>query len=416
MRRVALIVLMVPLLIWLAWTHLSGPGPRTPEALVEGLAGSDAVNCFAELRQNEEDLATAAIVKGTKHKRARVRAQCARLLGERQDIALVPALTAMLDDPDSGVSNNAAKALIPLLDDDEVLELLRSSRLEPDSQLVMASALLRDQGMLANAAFVDWLLDPTHEPQVRAGIYNAIRLRHTDSYGQRRLEKDNLAAVRAARQRIARQAQSEAFDPECNEAVRCTALIAYARLLGTEAYPRVVPMLKGQSQNLREAALVAVVATKDPRSVEVLSRILQDSGEAEPVRIVALLGLRAQVQAGNQDPILFRLISRTAQDSSQPLQLRASAMASLRTFRLDPKALQIARQSLTDKEPLIRARAAQSVAALGDKNASLGQVNCLEPSLVQLKLALACESKPEARGIIEGAVQAIQARIASRGK
>ncbi|MBS2035601.1 hypothetical protein JST97_11485 [bacterium] len=412
----ALLAILLGGLGWLGRGVLAGPGPKSPQALVEGLSGSDAVNCFAELRQNEDDTVTSAIVAGTKHPRSRVRAQCARLLGERQDVALVPVLTPMLADSDASVSNNAAKALLPLLDDEELLALLRDARLTPASQLVMASTLLRDQSMLANKAFLDWLLDRTHSPEIRAGAYDAIRLRHLSCYGEKKLEKENLAAVLEGRQRISQQARQDGLDVNCEEGVRCSALIVYGKLGGNQAYPELVKLLKSSTGTLREASLVAVVATQDPRSVALLSAMVKNSQEPDQVRAVALLGLRALVLDGLEDKSICPLVCQLAQDTGQPPQLRATAMGSLRAFRFNSRALQIARQGLTDKDPLIRMRAAQSVAGLGDKNARLGETNCLEPSLAQLKLALACESKPEARCALESAVRTLEGRMASRGK
>ncbi|MFN8608037.1 MAG: hypothetical protein U0931_10940 [Vulcanimicrobiota bacterium] len=416
MKKFAVAALAAAVLFSLVWVTGPARRARTPQALVEGLAGSDAVNCFAELNQNEDESVTAAIIAGTRHRRARVRSQCARLLGQRQDVELVSALTPLLADSDTGVSNSAARALVPLLDDEELLSLLRDSHLTPASQLVMAATLLRDPTTLTNTAFVDWLLDRSHSSETRRGAYQAIRARHSPCYGEKKLEKENLPAVLTARQRILVQARQDGFDPACEESVRCSALPLYATLRGSSAYSELLPVLKADSPQLREAALVAIGASKDERALALFTQIARDSAEMDSFRMVALAGLRARIQAGNQDAEIFKLFCQLAQDKQQATPVRAAAMGSLRVFRFDPEALAIARQGLSDKEPSVRQRAAIAVAALGDKNARLGERNALEPSLIQLKLALAVEGDAEARCALEGAVCTLQGRIASRGK
>ena len=75
---------------------------------------------------------------------------------------------------------------------------------------------------------------------------------------QKKLEKENLPAVLTARQRILVQARQDGFDPACEESVRCSALPLYATLRGSSAYSELLPVLKADSPQLREAALVAI--------------------------------------------------------------------------------------------------------------------------------------------------------------
>lgn len=415
MKRIGIAIVLAALLGSLVWASLPS-SRRTPQQLVEGLSGSDAVNCASELRQNEDDAFTQAIVEGTKSPKARVRAQCARLLGQRQDVELASALTPLLSDKDPAVSTQAARALVPLLDDDELLELIRNPQLPPASQLAVANVLLRNAAVLANQPFVDWLLDRGHTPEVRQGAYQILRAHHSPCYGERKSEKEQLAAVLAARQRIAKQARQDGFDPACDETVRCAALPLYAAITGSPAYAEVLPLLKSDSEPLRQACLLSLAATKDPKALELFFKIARDKQESEGLRAQALGGLRGLVADGAKDQRIFDLFCTYAVDPGQPAKVRAVSAGSLRAYRFIPRALQVALQAVHDKDPLVRQKAAQAVAVLGDKNAKFGEANFLEPGLVQMKLARACESDSCTQCAMDQAICNIESRIAGRGK
>lgn len=415
MKRIGIAVVLAALLGSLVWASLPS-SRRTPEQLVEGLSGSDAVNCASELRQNEDEAFTQAIVEGTKSPKARVRAQCARLLGQRQDVELASALTPLLSDKDPAVSTQAARALVPLLDDDELLELMRNPQLPAASQLAVANVLLRNAAVLANGPFVDWLLDRGHTAEVRQGAYQILRAHHSPCYGERKSEKEQLAQVLAARQRIAKQARQDAFDPACDETVRCAALPLYAVLVGAPAYSEVLPFLKSDSEPLRQACLVSLAATKDPRRLELFFRFAQDRHEAESLRVQALGGLRGMVADGAKDERIFGLFCKYAVDPEQPAKVRAISVGSLRAYRLTPGALEAARQALHDKDPLVRQKAALAVGGLGDNNAKFGDANYLEPGLLEMKVARACEADSCTQCAMDQAICNIERRIADRGK
>jgi HEAT repeat protein len=408
-------VFLAALLGSLVWASLPSR-QRTPQQLVEGLSGRDAVNCASQLRQNEDEAVTQAIIEGTRSPKARVRAQCARLLGQRQDVDLVSALTPLLSDQEPVVSTQAARALVPLLDDDELLQLLHNPQLPPASQLAVANVLLGNAGMLANPGFVDWLLDRSHSAELRQGAYFALRAHHSSCYGQRKSEQEHLAEVLAARQRIAKQARQDAFDPACDESVRCAAMPLYAAMTGSSAYADVLPFLKANSEALREACLVSLAASKDPRALELFFKIARDEHQAESVRAQALGGLRGLVAEGTKDPRIFELFCTYAVDSRQPSKVRAVAAGSLRAYRLTPGALEVARRALHDKDPLVRQKAAQSVGGLGDNNAKIGDANYLEPGLIELKLTRACESDRCTQSAMDQAICNLERRIADRGK
>lgn len=415
MKRMAFLAtaLLAGGLLWAA-----RPSRVSASKLVEGLNGSDAVNCFSELRQMEDDKTDEAIVAGTKHSSARVRGQCARLLGQRQDVNMVAVLAPMVSDPDPSVRNLAARSLLPLLDDEEMVELLRSDKLPPGSQIVMLAALLRDPLALTNASLLDWALDRKHGTEVRVGCYVNLRNHHCPSFGQKRAEKEQLSAVQAARQRITRQARADAYDDACPEEVRCAALPLYAALQGPAVYEEVLTFLKHPVPALREASLLALASTHDIRTWALFCRLAVDSRQPLGFRVSSLHGLRylARSLGKEKEKEAFPILCRIAEDGKEPVEVRAVALASLRPYRYEQEALRIARAAIQAPEPLLRQKAAFCLAGLGDWNAPPESPFYLEPSLKLVQDSLARESDAEAKCAMQGAVCSLEGRIANRGK
>ncbi|MBX3172113.1 MAG: hypothetical protein KF760_32210 [Candidatus Eremiobacteraeota bacterium] len=414
MKRIAVLgtALLAGGILWLG----RPAGGHSAQALVEGLNGPDAVNCFAELRQLEDEQTDAAIIAGTKHTSARVRGQCARLLGQRQDVTMAARLAPMLSDPEPIVRNQAARSLLPLLDDEETVELLRSTKLDPGSQLVMVGALLRDPVAITNKPLLDWLLDASHNSEVRVGCYVALRRYRCPEFGQKQSEKEQLPAVLAARRRIIQQVHDEARDASCEEAVRCAALPLYAALTGSTAYEEMLTFMQAPQPALREASLLALAETRDPRAWPLFCKLAGDTRQAPGFRVEALKGLRHMARAPGKKKEVFPLFCRVAQNTNEPPVIRAAALSSLRAYRFDAEALRIARESLTEQEPLVREKAAQCLSELGDKNASKDSPVWLEPSLELVKVALARETDPGAKCAMQSAICSLEGRLASRGK
>jgi HEAT repeat protein len=394
------------------------PANVSATTLVEGLNGPDAVNCFSELRQMEDEKTDEAIVAGTKHSSARVRGQCARLLGQRQDVTMAAILAPMVSDPDPSVRNLAARSLLPLLDDEEMVELLRSDKLPPASQIVMLAALLRDPLAITNAPLLDWALDRAHPTDVRVGCYVNLRSHHCPNFGEKKAEKEQLAEVLAARQRIIQQARADAYDGDCPEEVRCAALPLYAALSGPAVYDEVLAFLKHPLPALREASLLALASTHDARTWGLFCKLAVDSRQPLGFRLSSLHGLRylARGLGKEKEKEAFPILCRVAEDRKEPVEVRSVALASLRPYRFEQEAMRIARAAMQAPEPLLRQKAAFCLAGLGDWNAPPESPFYLEPSLKLVQDSLAKESDAEAKCAMQGAVCSLEGRIANRGK
>lgn len=415
MKRMAVLATAVLAggLLWAA-----RPASVSATTLVEGLNGPDAVNCFSELRQMEDEKTDEAIVAGTKHSSARVRGQCARLLGQRQDVTMAAILAPMVSDPDPSVRNLAARSLLPLLDDEEVVELLRSDKLPPASQIVMLAALLRDPLAITNAPLLDWALDRTHPTEVRVGCYVTLRKHHCPSFGEKKSEKEQLAAVLAARRRILQQARADAYDKHCLEEVRGAALPLYATLMGPAVYDEMLAFLQQPDPALREAGLVALAYTHDARAWDLFRKLALDRRQDPGFRIASLSGMRYMSRGlgEKKEKEAFPILCRIAEDRQEPTELRSVALAGLRPYRFEQEAMRIARAAMQAPEPLLRQKAAFCLAGLGDWDAPPESPFYLEPSLKLVKDSLARESDADAKCAMQGAVCSLEGRIANRGK
>lgn len=361
------IFLAIPILVaGVLWAVRPAP-PATARSLVEGLDGRGGVYCFDQLRQTDSEEVEEAVVEGTRHRSPRVRGQCARLLGLRQDVTMVHFLEPLLGDPDLGVRAQAAKAMVPLLDDQELLEMLLGDRLTPSARLGVVHAMLRDPGAITNKPLLDWLLDRKHPAELRAGAYLAL----CASGAVCKLSKADTAML-AAQQRILQQAKADGFDKKCPLPARSGALQLYAAFHGSEAFAEVLPLTRAQDPGVREAALLALASTKDERAVPLLCAV--------------------------------------SQDSSQAVSTRALALGALPTFRWNAQALETARGALEEDNACLRAQAARAVGVLGDKNAPSGSPAHLGASVEGVKKALAQERDPDAQCALRGALCSLEAR------
>lgn len=404
-KRIALLgaVFLVGGLLWVA-----RPAGGSARALVEGLNGRDAVECFSQLRQLEDEKTDEAIIEGTKHSSARVRGQCARLLGQRQDVTMVSVLTPMLSDQDPSVRTQAARSLLPLLDDEQVVELLATSDLSAGSQMVMLGALLRDPLTLTNKNLVDWALDRRHTPEVRSGCYLVLRTHHSPCFGN----KEQLAA----RTRIQQQSHQDVLDKACPIEVRCSALALNATLRGTSAYNEMLGFLKAPEPQLREASLMALAFTEDARAWPLFCGLVLDTHQADGFRVNTLAALRFVSRKQKKEKEAFPIFCKVAESTTNPVPVRAAALGYLRTYRFELEAMRIARRALEEKDAAIRLKAAYCLSGLGDWNAPLDSPLWLQPSLDLVKAAQAKETDPAAKCAMDSAICSLESRIANRGK
>lgn len=328
--------------------------------LVEGLASGDGVACFAALRQDDSSRCRAAIISGTAHRSARVRSQCARLLGLSQDISTVTNLQAMLTDPDLGVRQQAARALVPLLDSDELVELLKSQQLPVVARAAIVSAMLRDPAELTETGFLDWLLDRSHPAQMRVFLYRALRDSHAPCYGDARGEAKLKPVVEQARRRIAEQVRADVHNRAEPVEVRAAALPLLAALAQGQAVAEILAVFESRDSGprLREAAILALGCTRQPQALATLGPVASDPNLPLSLRLGAVGGLSG---LGNQD------------------------------------AAQALRSLLSDSDPRIRAKTATALYAIRDQSA-------LEP----LRQALEQELDDDAQRSLRWAVRGLE--------
>ena len=338
---------------------------KSPQQWVNGLAGQDGVACFASLRQASEPEALESILQGLHHPNPRVRGQCARLLSQRQNVTVVDDLQPLLSDRDSGVRQQAGRAMVSLLDDRELLELLNSDKISEPARVALAQAMLRDPAELTEKPFLDWLLDVHHRPALRASLYRSLRESHAPCYGQTKREQPLLEGVLKARQRIHQQVHRDALNPRENLEVRAESLHLYALLAGPASFSELNALTTpAATYRLREAALLSLGATGHPQAVARLARVAADEQLPGSLRQSALMGLQ---QMSNQPAATLAVI---------PL--------------------------LQSPEANLRRRAASALFHLGDKRA-----------IPPLQAALAQELDDDARCVMNAALRHLQGREAA---
>lgn len=426
------LALLIPLLVGAAFW---GFRAESPGQLVAQLDGPEGVKVFARLAQRDDEEALRAIIEGTHHSSPRVRAQCARLLGDRQDVTLVPHLEAMLADKDEGVSGQAARALVSLLDEQELMEMLPGTPRSPAAQRVLLQGTLGQSNCGVNGAMLDWCLDRRHSAELRTQACLALRDSTAPEAGQ-------------ARQRILREARKEAFDPACPGAPG--AVQVYAWLRGPAAVEEILPLTRSPVAELSQGAYQALslslargkgeaarlrvcnqarrnafddrcprhgrigglqlyLSLGGPASLEEVQPLIRsaDSSLAEAA-VVAV--------ASTRDDRAATILCPLFQEKGLPLNVRVAAVGSLVNFRWNAQALETARLALNDPEPRVRAAAASSLAMLGDKNSPDDSRYGLAFSIEPVKKALASEADPQTRGALNNALSALEGRLATRQK
>jgi HEAT repeat protein len=350
----------VLLLAFLCLTGCEAAQPA-PEQLVAGLAGPQAVEYFALLRQQaDEDAARDAIVAGLNSPNARVRGQCARLLGTRRDVTLVDPLRRLLLDPNPTVRWQAARAVVPLVETRELVGWLRSAQLPVASRLVLARAMLVDPAELTEPSFVDWLTDPKHPEAYREALYRAQLEFHAPKYGNRRDERPLVQDVSSARQRIATSLRSDALDRRKTPDLRAAALQLYGALAGSRAFAdiRRVTLSEAAGSPIHNAALLALGRSEDPRGVPILAGYIADRSLSFSVREVAVRGMVGLSRAPGAPEVLLAVLS-----APEPVLRHAAAMG-LASAR-DPKVLPALSAALTlERDPEVRRRIQASIAHL----------------------------------------------------
>ncbi|MBT9585266.1 HEAT repeat domain-containing protein [bacterium] len=314
---------------------------NTPAQWVEGLACKDGVACFASLRQGSDEEVLQSIVAGTRHVSPRVRSQCARLLGMRQDITMLEHLQPMLVDTDGAVRQQAARALVPLLDDEELLEMLKSPQCPMVARATLAHAMLRDPAELTSRPVLDWLLDRGHPTELRAYLYGAVRESHSPCFGKANGELPLLNQVKEARQRVVEQARLDALNEQEPLEVRAAALQLWALFAGSSSYADIYKMVNTPQSpyRLREAALISLGASHHPQALTVLSGVAHDERAPASLRQSALLGLQQL-----DDPQAMEVILPLLQHAEA--RMRASAACAL--YHLgDKRAVEPMRQAMT---------------------------------------------------------------------
>lgn len=109
--------IMLLLLAILAFSSLSLHAAAKPpdyERLIrQSLWGSanESLSAAERLSDSQDPAAVAALLDGLKARDSRIRVECAKLLGERGDAGMAPALVLLLQDRDTAVRQQALRAL-----------------------------------------------------------------------------------------------------------------------------------------------------------------------------------------------------------------------------------------------------------------------------------------------------------------
>lgn len=338
--------------------------PYVPAEWVEKLAGAEGIAAFSELEQHREDATSQALVVGLRHPQARVRNQCLRLLGTRQDTRWIDAIVPLVNDTDQGVANQAARVLLQLMDTPELVELLQSGKVGEKGAILLTTLVLQDPLEVACQPLLEWILQTTDSERnivVLRGLREAWNPR-----AQRRIGKrypDLVASLEEAHHRLSRRALELAEAPTSSEELRFHAYALYACFGGPKSYPRI--------QKIYQA-----VRSPDQRMIGLL-----------------LLGL-------TQSPEAIPELKRIALDRNQSLEFRVAGARALSRMPYQPEAQQALVELLQAPEPNLRERAYGGLAWTGE-------ASCL-PALRQ---AAEKESEPRLRRRARDAVSRVEGRL-----
>ena len=276
--------------------------PADPGKLVEALSGSEIVAAFSVLESSQEAGIVPAIVEGTHHPNARVRAQCAKLLARRRDVTGIEPLKKMLGDSDLLARGQAARSLVTLLENEPVKELIARTDLSWQARHALIQAFLRlGPESLLEPECLDWLDGPSWPLPARIANIKALRARYTPA--SRELP-EGTARVQTMIDRAHRIARNESNDVEW----RAAAWGLYARLSGPVCFEELVGVRAATPhRRLQESLTVALGLSAHPEALPRLAAIARDRKQFSSVRCAALQGLAELASYDASDVILEAL-------------------------------------------------------------------------------------------------------------
>lgn len=238
-------------------------------SLIEDLGTNQAVNAYRELDQSTDPAAFNALLEGTRNSKARVRAQCARLLGRKKDVTAISSLKTMLGDPDRSTRVQAARALVVLADPQQVLEWMQEPQTTPPVREVLAASLVNDQCEEVVPVLRGWLEDKKQPLALRM-----IACRGLQDTGQ--AEPLLLAQVK---------------DASNDQELRARALEAYGASAGPQGVAELARWLTRPPLKLQEGAIKGLGHARSPEALALLEPIYRDRTLPTSHRHFAVLGI-----------------------------------------------------------------------------------------------------------------------------
>lgn len=245
--------------------------PALP-ALIEDLGTNKAVAAFRELDQNADPAVFDALLEGTRHAKARVRAQCARLLGRKKDVTAISSLKAMLSDSDRLSRVQAARALVVLADPQQMLEWLQDPQTSPPTREALAAALVDDQCEEVIPVLRTWLTDKQQSLALRLIACRGLQ--------------DAGALVEVSSLLLA-QAKDATNDPE----LRARALEAYGATAGAAGVTELAGWLQRPPLKLQEGAVKGLGHAHCPAALSHLEKTYRDRSLGTAHRYLAVLAI-----------------------------------------------------------------------------------------------------------------------------
>ena len=289
----------------------SRPQPVSTADLIERLAvrGPETYNALAE-RKEVGDVRLVEAALG--HRRSRVRAGCARLIGSYQDVTRVDSLLPLLDDPVATVREAAAHSVFRLWEVGEVLSWIQRRTTSRRARQALMLAVLDAPVELLEPEWLEWLLGLEGDPELEASMFSALS-RHGRPQGNER------EALERAYERLLARARRCAQSPRYSWELRVEALQFWTNFAPGEVIP------------------LALYWSGSPD----VSEYARESG-------MAVLGRCGQNW-------LAGYLRSQAENTAVPIRQRRAALASLVRY-MDPKdsADYLLRQSATVADPRFR--------------------------------------------------------------
>lgn len=302
-----------------------GTARRSPQELVSDLAGDYAVQSYRLLERSQDPDFRQAVVAGLSDSNARVRSQCARIVGGWRDVDFVELLTLALRDKNLVVRREAARSLLLLLDTDQVVEILKDPQADLKAKQELASWLLRDSTELAHEGFFRWLTDTGHSIGFQVALWDLLREIVGRDFKEEKIAVRELVPVlRERREFLAARSRALALDKSEPEALRCSALAAYAALARERSVRDLIPLLTDvkHGHRFRDAVLVALGHSQSEQAVFPLCQVFRDGSNPLSSREAALTGLRLLWDY----PAAFATLEEALRDSDPRLRRTAARM------------------------------------------------------------------------------------------